>query len=131
MTHKVIKKIVLFCILNLLAKNIHGQKFYPDIIAQAYKEYDSSNYKLASVLFSKAFKKKRKPNLFDLYNYACCENLLGNKKKSLKVLFKIAKRGYSNTYLTKDKRLESLQSNVKWKWIVDKIKSNRSDLESG
>jgi hypothetical protein len=131
MTNRLIRHFLFICIMVGINNQLLGQDFYPDLIQQAYQKYDSANYTAACELFSKAFKRKRKPPLSDLYGYACCENLRGNEKKAIAILIKLAKLGFTDAGFKKDADLASLKTQKAWGTLVTQIEKNKANMEAG
>jgi tetratricopeptide (TPR) repeat protein len=82
------------------------------------------DYRRAALFFEIAVRAgNERPNLF--YNLACVYSLAGNKKKALDYLGQAVKKGFNDLELiNKDKDLDFIRNEKKFKEIIREIKDN-------
>ncbi len=104
---------------------------YDILIKKAFSFYQSKEYLNSALTYSKAFTLgKKTPD--DLYNGACSWALAKRPDSSFTYLFLLAtKLKYHNySHIIEDSDLNSLHKDIRWVSLLDKIKSNKKELET-
>ena len=128
---------ILTIVIGLLIFNIsfgQNQEKYPEFVKEAWKLYESKEYKKSADKYKEAFDQlegKAYPN--DRYNAACSYALAGDIENSFYHLFRLAenpKTKYKNYgHITTDTDLDILHKDRRWEKLIAIVKSNKEEAE--
>jgi hypothetical protein len=131
------KNRILVTVIGLLMFNIsfgQDQDKYPEFIKDAWKLYESKEYKKSADKYKEAFDQidgKAYPS--DRYNAACSYALAEDVENSFHHLFRLAenpKTNYKNYgHITTDSDLDILHKDERWDKLIAMVKSNKEDAE--
>ncbi len=126
---------IIITILGLLIFNFtfgQNQEKYSEFVKEAWKLYESENYKKSADKYKEAFDQmdgKAYPN--DRYNAACSYALSKNSKSAFYHLFRLANdSGYKNYgHITTDTDLNILHEDSCWDELIAIVRSNKEEAE--
>jgi uncharacterized protein DUF6624 len=128
---------ILATVIGLLMFNIsfgQNQDKYPEFIKEAWKLYESKEYKKSAEKYKEAFDQidgKAYPS--DRYNAACSYALAKDIENSFFHLFRLAenpKTKYKNYgHITTDSDLDILHKDKRWDKLIEIVKSNKEEEE--
>lgn len=128
---------ILTIVIGLLIFNIsfgQNQEKYPEFVKEAWKLYESKEYKKSADKYKEAFDQlegKAYPN--DRYDAACSYALAGDIENSFYHLFRLAenpKTKYKNYgHITTDTDLDILHKDRRWEKLIAIVKSNKEEAE--
>ena len=131
------KNRILATVIGLLMFNIsfgQNQEKYPEFIKEAWKLYESKEYKKSADKYKEAFEQidgKAYPN--DRYNAACSYALAKDVENSFYHLFRLAenpKTKYKNyNHISVDADLNILHKDERWNKLLMIVKSNKEEAE--
>ena len=113
---------------------VEQRQQYIELKTKAWKSYKEGNHQEAASLYQQAFQATGgAANYNDRYNAACAMALTGQTEIAFDYLFQLAKNEpyYKNyEHISTDPDLESLQSNDKWKELLELVNKNKKDYEA-
>ncbi len=131
------KNRILATVIGLLMFNIsfgQNQEKYPEFVKEAWKLYESKEYKKSADKYNEAFDQidgKAYPN--DRYNAACSYALAKDIENSFCHLFRLAENPitkYKNYgHITTDTDLDILHKDKRWDKLIKIVKSNEEEAE--
>ncbi len=111
-----------------------NQEKYPEFVKEAWKLYESKEYKKSADKYKEAFDQiDGKAYPYDRYNAACSYALAGDIENSFYHLFRLAenpKTKYKNYgHITTDSDLDILYKDKRWDKLISIVKSNKEEAE--
>ncbi len=125
--------LIIFSTLFALSGFCQDQEEYRRLVREADQLYSSGDYLKSGQKYSAAFVAfGNKGMVNDRYNSACSWALAGETDSAFVQLFKISKNGnYTNLpHLQIDTDLNSLQSDNRWKEVIELVRANKEKSEA-
>ncbi|WP_343747751.1 DUF6624 domain-containing protein [Fluviicola sp.] len=132
-TTSLLSALIFLCFFWARRAHAQSEQAYDSLVTQAFKLYESKEYKASAEKFAEAFVVLgAKSYMEDRYNAACSWALAGGTDAAFNQLFKITQSGqYTNLeHISSDPDLHSLHQDKRWKKIIQQVTKNKEKEEA-